>query len=129
MTERRWVPAPGTPAVLVLAVIVVITAAPAVFVLLGLPSPAWVPTASFAALLAAVLAVPRLNRRARPASRRQTMLVRTALAVSTLVPLALVYPAVAYAGFAWLILVGVLTQVVAFVAVALATVVRGRSAG
>lgn len=127
MTERPWVPAPGTPAVLVLAVIVVITATPAVFVLLGLPAPTWVPTASFAVLLAAVLAVPRLNRRARPASRRQTLLVRTALALSILVPLALIYPAVEYAGYAWLILVGVLTQVVVFVAVALATV-RGRSA-
>ncbi|MCI0158943.1 hypothetical protein KNO15_19750 [Leifsonia shinshuensis] len=123
-TERPWVPAPGTPAVLMLAVIVLITAPPAVLVLLGQPAPAWVLTISFAFLLAAILAVPRLNRRARPASRRQTMLVRTALSLSILVPLALVCPAVAYPGFAWLIGIGVQAQVLALATVAVAAVVR-----
>ncbi|WP_426624465.1 hypothetical protein ACPPVW_18230 [Leifsonia sp. McL0607] len=125
--KRPYVPAAGAPAVLMLAVIVLITAAPAVFILQGQTSPTWVLTVSFAVLLAAVLAVPRLNRRAPTASRRHRTLVHIALTVAILVPLALVYPAVAYPGWAWLIGVGVLTQVVALLIVAIATTVRGRS--
>lgn len=124
--KRPYVPAAGAPTVTMLAVIVFITAAPAAFILRGQATPSWVLTASFTVLLVAVLAIPRLNRRTRTANPRHATLARVALTVTILVPLALVYPAVAYRGWAWLIGIGVLTQVMALLTVAIATI-RGRS--
>lgn len=127
IAKRPYVPAAGAPALLVLAVIVLVTAAPAAFIVQGRTSPTWVQTASFGVLMCTVFAIPRLNRRARTASPGHTRVVRTALTTAILVPLALVYPAVAYPGWAWLIAVGVLFQVIAFGVVAIAAVVRGRT--
>ncbi len=118
--KRPYLPSPGPPANVLLASLTVTTAAPTAFLLREQTPPAWLTAAAFAILLATVLLIPTLNRRAPATTRAQRSFTNSAIAAAILLPLALLYPTVSTPGLGWLVGVGVGTQAVLLVAVAIA---------
>lgn len=81
----------------------------------------WLTAASFGLVLGAIMLVPPLNRRAPTPSRTQQTVILVAIATAIVVPLALLYPAVAIAGLGWLLAVAVAIQAVLLTGVAAGT--------
>lgn len=119
--QRPYVPRAGSSAVLLLAALLLVTAAPAAFLLREEAPPMWLTAASFGLVLGTIMLVPPLNRRAPTPSRAQQTVILVAIATAIAVPLALLYPTVAYAGLGWLLGVAVAVQAVLLIAVAVGT--------
>jgi len=117
--RHPYVPTAASPAVLLLGTLVVVTAAPAVFIAREETPPVGLTAASFALVFAAFLVVPALNRRAPAAPRAQRTVILVAITAAIVVPLALLYPAVAITGLGWLLVVGVAVQALLLIAVAI----------
>ncbi|ERK72140.1 hypothetical protein [Leifsonia aquatica] len=117
--RHPYVPTAASSAILLLGVLVVVTAAPAVFIAREESPPVGLTAASFALVFAAFLVVPALNHRAPAAPRTQRTVILVAITAAIVVPLALLYPAVAIADLGWLFVVGVAVQALLLIAVAI----------
>jgi hypothetical protein len=108
--DLRYLPEAGTPTILTLSVLLLSTAAHAVFLVQGAGSPLWLTGVTLALLVAVCAAIPSLNRRARAVDRVSRVVTRSALAAAIVVPLVLLCPASAMEATGWLLVVGVAIQ-------------------